>query len=71
VVNRLDEPNELTLIRGQLGVARGEWPTEEGHQTGALMEHHTNAGARGVALDDELMVEDGKLEERRRGERPL
>jgi hypothetical protein len=56
MAHHLDEPDELTLICDQLGVARGEWPTEEGHRAGP-MEHCTNVGARGVALDNELKVE--------------
>jgi hypothetical protein len=56
------QPEELTLVGCQLGVARGDWLVEERHQSGALMEDSLETVARCVAFDDEVVVEVRKLE---------
>jgi hypothetical protein len=61
MAHRLNQPNELSLICGQFRVARCDGLAEECDSAGALMENRAEAGAGGVALDNELAVESRQL----------
>jgi hypothetical protein len=39
MAHNLNQPDELAFIRDQLGLVRGKWLTEEGHQLRSLMEY--------------------------------
>jgi hypothetical protein len=62
VAHRLDEPDELALIRRQLGVSRGDGPAEECDWPGALVKYSSDPRPRGVAFHNEVAVERRKLQ---------
>jgi hypothetical protein len=57
MVNHLDQPDELPLISGELGVPRHQLAAEESHWSTALMEHCTQGNARRITFHDEVAVE--------------
>jgi hypothetical protein len=57
-----DQPNELPLIGGQLGVLWCNGAAVEGNGATVLMEHGTKTSARHVAVDDEGGIEVWQLE---------
>jgi hypothetical protein len=61
VVHGLDEPDELTLIRCQHGVSRGDGTAEECDWLGALVKYGSDPRPRGVTLHNEVAVERWKL----------
>jgi hypothetical protein len=71
MAHNLNQPDELAFIRDQLGLVRGKWLTEEGHQPRSLMEYCPDAGARGIALNHELLIKSRELEKWGCGERVL
>lgn len=71
VAHGLNQPNEFPFVGSEASVSRREWPGEEGQCAGALVEHCTDARARGVALHGECPGEVWKLQDRGRGERRL
>jgi hypothetical protein len=57
VPDGLHEADQLTFVCLEFGVLRRHGAAEEGDGPGALVEDGADAGARGVALDDEGGVE--------------
>jgi hypothetical protein len=66
-----DKPNEFAFVRGEQGMAGGELSVEERHRTTPLMQHCSDAHARGITLHFEQLGEDWELEHKRRCERRL
>jgi hypothetical protein len=64
VAHRFDQPNELPLIGGQLGVLQCDWAAVEGNRATILMGHVNETGARRVTVDDEGGIEVRQLEHR-------
>jgi len=64
VTDDLDEADELPLISGQLGVLRRHGAAEGGDGPLALMEDYPEIGSCGIAVDDELVAEVRKLQDR-------
>jgi hypothetical protein len=58
---------ELALICSHLQMPRRKGAAEERHRTGALVEDSAETRARGVTVDDELVVEVGEVQHRRGG----
>jgi hypothetical protein len=56
MAHRFDEANEFLFVR-QLGVVRRNGTTKECQWTGALVKYRAKAGAGGIAIDDERLVE--------------
>jgi hypothetical protein len=71
VAHNVDEPDQFPLVRGQLGVAAGDWSAEVRHEARALVEHCAKAHSRRVALDGERLVEVRQLQDRGRCQGPL
>jgi hypothetical protein len=71
MVNRLDQPDELPLISGMLGVLRHQLAAEESHWSTSLMEHNTQASVGRVAFHDEVAIKVWELWNWCRGERML
>jgi hypothetical protein len=57
MVHSVDEPDQFTLICGQLGMLGGDRPTKVSHQSGALVEHGAEVRSWCVALNGERLVE--------------
>ena len=64
MANGLDQPDELPLISGELEVAGGERPAEEGERPGALVKDGTEPRTRGVVVHGERPVEIRHLKDR-------
>jgi hypothetical protein len=62
MAHRFDQPNELPLIGGQLGVLRCDGAAVEGNGATVLMENGTKIGAKRVAVVDEGGIEVRQLE---------
>ena len=56
VAHRLDKPDELAFIGGELSVTRRDGLAEEGEGPGALVKNGAEIGAQCIALDDEFPV---------------
>jgi hypothetical protein len=69
--NRLDQPNELPLISGELGMPQRQLATEENHRSTALMEHNAQARVGHIAFHDEVAVEVWELQDWCHGEHTL
>lgn len=57
MAHRLDQPNELPLIHGELEVAHGVGSVEECKGLGAPVEDGTKPRARGIVVHCEDLVE--------------
>jgi hypothetical protein len=64
VAHRFDQPNELPLIGGQLGVLRCDGAAVDGNRATILIGHVNETGARRVTVDDEGGIEVRQLEHR-------
>ena len=53
----LNETDELSLVRRQLGVLGCHLPAEEHDQPSALMQHRAHTRARSIAVDHEWLGE--------------
>ena len=69
MANRLDKPNQLAFVRGELEMSSREQTTEEGEGTIALMQDHAEARVRHVAIHREGVGELRQLEGGGGGER--
>jgi hypothetical protein len=57
MAHRFDEANEFPFVRRQLGVVWRNGATEECQWISALVKYRAKAGAGGIAVDDEWLVE--------------
>lgn len=71
VAHCLDQANELTLVRRQLGMAGSNLATEESNGADALIQDRPKPRPRCVALHDEGSHEVWKLQDRGRSKRVL
>jgi hypothetical protein len=62
VAHRFDQPNELPLIVGQLGVLQCDGAIVEGNEAAVLMEHDTKINVKHIAVDSDGGVEVRQLE---------
>lgn len=68
---RLDQPDQLPLIRRKLVVAGSKGPAEEGQGAGPLVKNGTETRTGRVAIEDELEVKIWHLKHRPRGKGAL
>ena len=64
VSDSFDEADQLALVRWQFGVLWGQRSAEESQRPIALVKDGTEAGAGGVAVDEETLGEVRELEHR-------
>lgn len=71
MVHRLHETDELALVHGEPCMSRRQRLAEERERPDALVQDGADAGARGVALDNECLGEVRQLEHGCRRQRCL
>jgi hypothetical protein len=61
VSHRLHQPDDFTLVRGELGVLGCDYLAEEGDRSLLLVQNGTKPHTRGVAVHHEHLVKVGEL----------
>jgi hypothetical protein len=61
MLHRLDEPDQLALVRRQLRVPRRNPPAEEHDSAFTLVKNSTEPGVERITFDDEFLIERRQL----------